>query len=201
MTSLIVIGVLAEHETNIAGRQIHIQGKKEALSCQNPDHPVELPKKKARKSEEGKDHVTPRRDNQGPRCLDRSTTQKIRELDVGINAMNTDVRAPVTVEALIRQIEPPLTDRILRTQVSSRFKLPTQLGVYEGMTDPMDHIDSYKSLMSLQRYSDEVTCKAFFATLKESAMPWFRKLPPGTIDSFGGLSRLFVANFMSYQVR
>ncbi|GFY91189.1 hypothetical protein Acr_07g0013850 [Actinidia rufa] len=44
-------------------------------------------------------------------------------------------------------------------------------------------------------------CKAFFATLKGSARTWFRKLSPGTIDSFGHLSRLFVANFMSCQVR
>ncbi|XP_057501707.1 thioredoxin H1-like [Actinidia eriantha] len=32
-----------------------------------------------------------------------------------------------------------------------------------------------------------------------SVRSWFRKLPPGTIDSFDDLSRLFIANFMSYQ--
>ncbi|GFS31346.1 hypothetical protein Acr_00g0016860 [Actinidia rufa] len=45
--------------------------------------------------------------------------------------------------------------------------------------------------------SDEVICKAFSATLKGSARSWFKKLSPKTIDSFGALSRLFVANFMS----
>ncbi|GFZ15785.1 hypothetical protein Acr_25g0001940 [Actinidia rufa] len=45
--------------------------------------------------------------------------------------------------------------------------------------------------------SDEVMCKAFFATLKGPARSWLRKLSPGTVDSFGELSRLFVANFMS----
>ncbi|XP_057515034.1 uncharacterized protein LOC130796691 [Actinidia eriantha] len=44
-------------------------------------------------------------------------------------------------------------------------------------------------------------CKAFSATLKGSARSWFRKLPPGTIDSFGDLSRLFVSNFMSCRIR
>ncbi|GFZ00418.1 NB-ARC domain-containing disease resistance protein [Actinidia rufa] len=34
--------------------------------------------------------------------------------------------------------------------------LPTKLRIYEGKTDPMDHLDSYKSLMSLQGCSDEV---------------------------------------------
>ncbi|XP_057500864.1 uncharacterized protein LOC130784884 [Actinidia eriantha] len=55
--------------------------------------------------------------------------------------------------------------------------------------------------MSLQDCSDEVTCNAFFATLKGSARSWFRKLPLGTIDLFDDLRRLFVANFMSCRIR
>ncbi|GFY81126.1 hypothetical protein Acr_01g0009350 [Actinidia rufa] len=69
---------------------------------------------------------------------------------------------PVTMDALVRQTEPPFTTRILKARVSSRFKLSTQLGVYKGKTDPMDHLDSYKSLMMPQGCSDEVMCKAFF---------------------------------------
>ena len=65
----------------------------------------------------------------------------------------------------------------------------------------MDHVDSYKSLMALQGYSDEVMCKAFFTTMKGSERSWFKKLTSGIIDSFGDLSRLFVANFMSCRVR
>ena len=65
----------------------------------------------------------------------------------------------------------------------------------------MDHLDLYKSLMLLQGYSDEVMCKAFSATLKGPARSWFRKLSLGTIDSFGDLRRLFIANFLSYRVR
>ena len=73
------------------------------------------------------------------------------------------------------------------------FKLPTQLGVYEAKTDPMDHLDSYKNLMSLQGYSDEVKCNAFSTTLKGPVSSWFRKL--------GDLSNLFIANFISFRVR
>ncbi|XP_057484602.1 uncharacterized protein LOC130770973 [Actinidia eriantha] len=130
-----------------------------------------------------------------------STSQKIRDLDARLDAINTGVGVPITVDTLVRQTEPPFTERILRARVSSRFKLPTQLGIYEGKTDPMDHLDSYKSLMLLQGCSDEVMCKAFSATLKGSARSWFRKLLPGTVDSFGDLSRLFVANFMSCRIR
>ncbi|GFY86564.1 hypothetical protein Acr_05g0002030 [Actinidia rufa] len=132
---------------------------------------------------------------------DKSTSQKIRDLDARLDAINTGTNAPITVDALVRQTDPPFTERVLRTRISSKFKLPTQLGIYEGKTDPMDHLDSYKSLMSLQGCSDEVMCKAFSATLKGLARSWFRKLSPGTVDSFGELSRLFVANFMSCRNR
>ncbi|GFY85492.1 hypothetical protein Acr_04g0002300 [Actinidia rufa] len=42
-------------------------------------------------------------------------------------------------------------------------------------TDPMDHLDSYKSLMSLQGCSDEVMCRAFSVTLKGLARGYLRK--------------------------
>ena len=105
------------------------------------------------------------------------------------------------MDALVRQTKPPFTDRIMRTQVSSKFKLPSQFGIYEGKTDHMDHLDSYTNLMALQGYSDEVMCKTFSVILKGSARTWFKKLSPGTVDSFSNLSRLFVTNYMSCKVR
>ena len=87
-------------------------------------------------------------------------------------------------------MEPRFTDRVMKTKFSFRFKLSTQLETYEGKTDPIDHLDLYKSLMSLQEYSNKVICKVFSTTLKGSARSWFRKLSQGTIDSFGDLSRL-----------
>ncbi|GFZ06494.1 hypothetical protein Acr_18g0006640 [Actinidia rufa] len=78
------------------------------------------------------------------RARDKSTSQKIRDLDARLDAINTGTNAPITVDALVRQTDPPFTERVLRTRISSKFKLPTQLGIYEGKTDPMDHLDSYK---------------------------------------------------------
>ena len=80
---------------------------------------------------------------------DKSTTQKNKDLDARIDAINIDVKAPVTVDALIRQKNSPFTERMMRLRVSSKFKLSSQLGVYEGKTDPMKHLDSYENLMML----------------------------------------------------
>ena len=92
---------------------------------------------------------SPYRNDRAPRCQDRSSTQKIRDLDARIDAINTGTSVLVTMEALIKQIEPPFKERVMKTKVSSKFKLSTQLGVYEGKMDRMDHLDSYKNLMAL----------------------------------------------------
>ncbi|GFZ21704.1 hypothetical protein Acr_29g0008660 [Actinidia rufa] len=76
------------------------------------------------------------------RARDKSTSQKIQDLDARLDAINTGMNAPVTMDTLIKQTEPPFTERILRARISSKFKLPAQLGIYEGKTDPMDHLDS-----------------------------------------------------------
>ncbi|GFZ06713.1 hypothetical protein Acr_18g0008830 [Actinidia rufa] len=81
--------------------------------------------------------------------------RRIKDLDTRIDAINTGANARITVDSLIRKTEPPFTERVIRVKVSSIFKLPSQLGVYEGKTDPMDHLNSYKNLMMLWGYSDE----------------------------------------------
>ncbi|GFZ03420.1 hypothetical protein Acr_16g0000440 [Actinidia rufa] len=108
---------------------------------------------------------------------DKSTSQKIRDLDARLDAINTGTNAPVTVDALVRQTDPPFTKRVLGARISSKFKLPTQLGIYEGKTDPYGSLGLDRPGRGFENYRQE------------------------TIDSFGELSRLFVANFMSCKNR
>ena len=57
----------------------------------------------------------------------------------------------------------------------------------------------FKKTMHLQDILDEIICKAFPTTLKGLARVWFEKIPPNTITSFQGLSKLFVNNFVGGQ--
>ena len=68
-------------------------------------------------------------------------------MDAQIDAVETDFKASMIMEALIKQTKPPFTERVMRVKVSSRFKLPVQLGIYEGKS--MDHLDSFKNLALL----------------------------------------------------
>ncbi|GFS36231.1 hypothetical protein Acr_00g0044820 [Actinidia rufa] len=101
-----------------------------------------FPNSRVRDIQSGAVHIDQRRD--------KSTTQKIKDLDARIDAINTGANIPITVDALISQIEPPLTERVMRVRVSSRFKFSSQLKMYEGKTNLMDHLDSYKNLIMLQ---------------------------------------------------
>ena len=65
--------------------------------------------------------------------------KKIKDLDARIDAINTGVKALVTMDVLIRKTDPPFKKRVMKVNGSFTFKLPSQLRVYKGKTDPMDH--------------------------------------------------------------
>ncbi|GFZ08659.1 hypothetical protein Acr_20g0004670 [Actinidia rufa] len=160
------------HHSNRSGDRSHNVSSERARDRHRAPSPSLRERSSSSESSQTRSRVRGRSPHRGDhtRARDKSTSQKIRDLDARLDAINTGTNAPITVDALVRQTDPPFTERVLRTRISSKFKLPTQLGIYEGKTDPMDHLDSYKSLMSLQGYSDEVMCKAFSATLKGPAM-------------------------------
>ena len=41
--------------------------------------------------------------------------------------------------------------------------------LYDGTTDPLDHLEVYKSRMRIHGATDVLLCIAFFATLKATA--------------------------------
>ena len=52
---------------------------------------------------------------------------------------------------------------------------------YDESKDPLDHLESFKTLMHLQGVADEIMCKAFPTTLKGPARIWFSKLTLNSI--------------------
>ena len=56
---------------------------------------------------------------------------------------------------------------ILNEPVSNRFKM-SAIKSFDGSTDPMNHIEGYRALMTLQGASDVLLCIVFFATLKKA---------------------------------
>jgi hypothetical protein len=70
---------------------------------------------------------------------------------------------------------------------------------FDGTKDPLDHLESFKTMMCLQGVPDEIMCRAFPTTLKGPARIWFKKLMPGSVGSFAQLSHSFFNHFIGGQ--
>ena len=71
-----------------------------------------------------------------------------------------------------------------------------QVEIFDGVKDPVDHLNTYKNQMELHGYQDPVRYRAFATTLKGPALAWFNRIPPSSISSFRELSIAFVSYFI-----
>ena len=104
-------------------------------------------------------------------------------------------RAPDTMDTLVQQTESPFTAEVLHFPLPSKFRMP-QLEGFDGVRDPIDHLNTYKNQMELHGYQDLVRCRDFATTVKGPALAWFNRLPPSSISSFKELSIAFVSHFI-----
>ena len=102
------------------------------------------------------------------------------------------------MDGMIRRTNSLFTTEVLNCPLLPKFHLP-QLESYDGSKDPLDHIESFKTLMLLQMTPDKVMCRAFPTTLKRVARVWFSKIPSGIIANFEQLSKCFVHHFIGGQ--
>ncbi|XP_050256941.1 uncharacterized protein LOC126702314 [Quercus robur] len=74
-----------------------------------------------------------------------------------------------------------------------------KLESFDGLKDPQDHLNTFKTTLGLQQPLDEILCRSFPTTLKGAAREWFTKLPTSSIDSFKQLSNAFLRHFVRGQ--
>ena len=78
-------------------------------------------------------------------------------------------RAPDTMDILVQQIESPFTAEVLHFPLPVKFRMP-QVKAFDGVKDPVDHLNTYKNQMEMHGYQDPIRCKAFSITLKGPAL-------------------------------
>ena len=69
-----------------------------------------------------------------------------KEMDKLKNAMKD--KGGKNLDGMIRRIDSPFTTEVLNRPLPPKFRLP-QLESYDGSKDPLDHIESFKTLMLL----------------------------------------------------
>ena len=128
---------------------------------------------------------------------EQSWEQRFRNLQQELSRVKEVVKgwAPDTMDTLVQQTESPFTAEVLHFPLPAKFRMP-QIETFDGVKDPVDHLNTYKNQIELHGYQDPVRCRAFATTLKGPALAWFNRIPPSSISSFRELSIAFVSHFI-----
>ena len=103
--------------------------------------------------------------------------------------------APSAVRGPQDMLSTPLGQHILDYDPPRGFSIPP-FTMYDGSSDPYDHMLHYNQAMILSAKDDRLLCKVFPASLKGLALAWFYKLPRGSINTFGELWAVFVSQYL-----
>ena len=76
-------------------------------------------------------------------------------MDFMINALRG--RVSNDLNKLVHQTNLPFTTPITSFSLPPKFRMP-QIEAYDGSKDPLDHLESFKTLMHLQGVVDEIMC-------------------------------------------
>ena len=113
-------------------------------------------------------------------------------MDFMMNALRGRVSSDLN--DLVHRIDSPFTVFVISFPLPPKFCM-SQMESYDGSKDPLDHLESFKTLMHLQGVVDKIMCKAFPTTLKGPTRIWFSRLTSNSIDTFKGLSTQFASHF------
>ena len=120
--------------------------------------------------------------------------QMMREqMDLIMNALRGRVSS--NLDDMVHQTDSPFTTFVNSFPLPPKFCMP-QVENYDGNKDPLDHLESFKTLMHLQGIPDKIMCRTFPTKLKGPARVWFSRLTPNSISSFKELSAQFASYFI-----
>ena len=106
-------------------------------------------------------------------------------MDFMMNALKG--RVSNYLDELVYRTDSPFTAPVTSFPLPPKFRM-LQIEAYEGSSDPLDHLESFKTLMHLQGVADDIMCRAFLAILKGPMRVWFSRLMPNSISTFKELS-------------
>lgn len=72
-----------------------------------------------------------------------------------------------------------------------------EFNIYNGWTDPIDHVRYYQQMMVYWFSDDAIMCRMFSASLGYATLRWFIRLLVGQIDNLRELAEHFTATFIT----
>ena len=115
------------------------------------------------------------------------------QMEVMMNTLKGWVSSDL--DDLINRTDSPFTTAVNSFPLSHKFRM-LHIDSYDGVKDPLDHLETFKTLMHLQGVADKIMCRAFPMTLNGAARIWFSQLTPNSVSTFKELSTQFTAHFI-----
>ena len=83
-----------------------------------------------------------------------------------MNALKGQVSSDL--DDLVNRTDSPFIAAVNFFPLPHKFRMP-HIDSYNGVKDPLDHLETFKTLMYLQGVADEIMCRVFPTTLKGAA--------------------------------
>ena len=115
------------------------------------------------------------------------------QMEVIMNALKGRVSSDL--DDLVNRTDSPFTIPVNSCPLPQKFRMP-QIESYNRVKDPLNHLETFKTLMHLQGVPNEIMCRAFPTTLKGPARIWFSRLMLNSINTFKELSAQFTSHFI-----
>ena len=115
------------------------------------------------------------------------------QMEVMMNALKGRVSSDL--DNLVNRTDSSFTTFVNCFPLPHKFRMP-HIDSYDGVKDPLDHLETFKTLMHLQGVVNEIMCRAFPTMLKGAARIWFSRLTLGSISTFKELNAQFTSHFI-----
>ncbi|CAN6702363.1 unnamed protein product [Malus baccata var. baccata] len=139
--------------------------------------------------------------NQGEEDYRGKGSKKVKDVDLReqikkiVKGYKHQTLAELALEAAggIRKL--PFTEDILKAKKPAKFTQP-KFRLFEGTTDPVEHIYHFQQQMALEGDDEALMCKLFPSSLSGSSLTLFRQLKPRSIESFTELCEVFISQYV-----
>ena len=148
-----------------------------------------------------RDHDPSRQERRPPRDRHRGTYQWThRSRNVQHDQSHRDrqyIRSPSRSPKQSDEDDPhgPLSQAIMEAPIPPGMEKPPHLKEYDGVADPVDHIDKFEAMLHYHNVGGPIKCRLFPTTLRKEAMDWYKGLAPGSITSWRNLENQFISSF------
>ena len=115
------------------------------------------------------------------------------QMEVMMNALKGRVSSDL--DDLVNRTDSSFTTSVNFFPLPHKFRMP-HIDSYDEVKDPLNHLETFKTLMHLQGVANEIMCRAFPTTLKGATRIWFNQLTPNSVSIFKELSAPSTMHFI-----